>query len=100
MNKSIILAVSAVLFAASTQVHASATGTEFNTLYTTISGWANGYLGRILGIASLLVGLGIGVVKQSVMAAVVGIAIALVSATGPAVVEGIISAGLAITNPI
>ena len=66
------------------QAMAGSGGTEFTQVYDQLTGWANGTLGKVLGVAALLVGLGVGVIKQSVIAAVVGIALvgtALISAT-------------------
>lgn len=79
---------------------AGAGGTEFTQVYDQLTGWANGTLGKVLGVAALLVGLGVGVIKQSVIAAVVGIAMALTAGFGPGVIDGVVSSGLAIVTPI
>lgn len=79
---------------------AGAGGTEFTQVYDQLTGWSNGTLGKVLGIAALLVGLGVGVIKQSVIAAVVGIAMALTAGFGPGVIDGVISAAVVISNPI
>ena len=84
----------------STQVMAGAGGTEFTQVHDQVAGWANGTLGKTMGVAALLVGLGIGVIKQSVMAAVVGVAMALVAGFGPDVIDGVITAGLPIVSAI
>lgn len=62
---------------------AGAGGTEFTQVYDQLTGWANGTLGKVLGIAALLVGLGVGVIKQPVIAAVVGTFMALTAGFGP-----------------
>ena len=82
------------------QASAGAGGTEFTQVYDQLTGWSNGTLGKVLGIAAQLVGLGVGVIKQSVIAAVVGIAMALTAGFGPGVIDGVISTGMAITTPI
>lgn len=74
--------------------------TDFQDVYDTLGQWSQGNLGKTLGVAALLVGLGIGVIKQSVMAAVVGVAMSLVAAYGPDTVDAIVSAGVAVTVPI
>lgn len=79
---------------------AGAGGTEFTQVYDQLTGWANGTLGKVLGVAALLVGLGVGVIKQSVIAAVVGIAMALTAGFGPGVIDGVVSSGLSIVTPI
>ena len=53
-----------------------------------------------LGVSALLVGLGVGVIKQSIIAAVVAIGMALTAGFGPGVIDGVISSGLLIVNPI
>jgi conjugal transfer pilus assembly protein TraA len=82
------------------QAMAGAGGTEFTQVYDQLTGWANGTLGKVLGVSALLVGLGVGVIKQSVIAAVVGIAMALTAGFGPGVIDGVVSSGVAIVNPI
>ena len=79
---------------------AGAGGTEFTQVYDQITGWANGTLGKTLGVSALLVGLGVGVIKQSVIAAVVAVAMALTAGFGPGVIDGMISSGLTIVTPI
>ena len=82
------------------QAMAGAGGTEFTQVYDQLTGWANGTLGKVLGVAALLVGLGVGVIKQSVIAAVVGIAMALTTGFGPGVIDGVVSSGLTIAERI
>jgi len=99
-NQKLFIVSGLVLALLSGQAMAGGGGTEFQNVYDLISGWSNGVLGQTLGIASLLVGLGMGVIKQSVMAAVVGISIAMVAAYGPDIVAGVVSSGLAVTTVI
>ena len=63
--------------------------TDFNTIVTKFTDWATGSLGKAIAIGSFLVGMGIGVVRQSVMAAVLGIAMALVMYNGPTIIESV-----------
>lgn len=101
MQKKILIPLVAVPCAlAASQAMAGAGGTEFTQVHDQISGWANGTLGKTMGIAGLLVGLGVGVIKQSVMAAVVGVSMALVAGFGPSVIDGVITAGLPIVNAV
>ena len=66
----------------------------FNAPVTWLNNALTGSLGRTIALASLAVGLGIGVVQQSVMSVVVGTAIALAASVGPGVLTGILGAGL------
>lgn len=99
MKKTVILAA-AVAALVSAQAFAGPGGSEFTTVYDQVSGWTNGVLGKTLAISSLLVGLGIGVLKQSVMAAVTGVAMALVAGFGPSVIDGVITAAVPIIASI
>lgn len=67
------------------------TDTTFDSIYNTIKAWAEGSLGKTLAVAAFLIGMGIGLVKQSAMAVVLGVAFALILAYGPTVIEAIFS---------
>ena len=69
--------------------YAGTTGAEFQAIYDLISGWATGYLGRIIALATFLVGLGVTIVRQSLVPVIAGLATAIVVAFGPSVIEGI-----------
>ena len=74
-------------------------GSEFSGIWDLIQGWSQGYLGRILALGALVVGIAFGLVRQSVIAAVVGIAMAIVLQYGPDVIEGIVTATAADAQP-
>jgi conjugal transfer pilus assembly protein TraA len=65
---------------------------EFGTVYTTIEGWFQGTLGKTIALSSLGVGLGMGVVKQSVMAIVLGVSMGLGIYYGPTIIDSIVVA--------
>lgn len=67
-------------------------GTEFNPIVDWLVGALQGGLGKLLSIAAFTVGMGIGVVKQSIMAAVIGIAFAIALFFGPTVIINMFSA--------
>lgn len=100
VEKMLMIALFLALAFVSMSSQAGAGGTEFTQVYDQITGWANGTLGKTLAVSALLVGLGVGVIKQSIIAAVVGVAMALVSGFGPGVIDGVISSGIAIVAPI
>ena len=62
---------------------------QMNTLLGQILGWVDGPLGTILAIAALTVGLGMGIMQQSVGAAIIGIGFAAVVNYGPDILQGI-----------
>lgn len=73
-------------------VIAGAGGTEFNTIYGVLSGWMTGTLGKIITVALIITGVAMGVVRQTVIAAVPGIAAGLVMAYAPGVIDNILTA--------
>lgn len=64
----------------------------FNTPAQTLTTWLTGSMGKLFAVGSLAVGLGIGIVKQSVMSVAVGTGLALAASSGPSVLAGIFSA--------
>jgi conjugal transfer pilus assembly protein TraA len=58
----------------------------------TLSGWLQGSMGKLFAIGALGVGLAMGVVKQSAMAAAPGVGIALAASAGPTVLGAIFTA--------
>ena len=66
--------------------------TAFDSIFTILNDWATGSLGKVIAIAMFIVGLGAGIVKQSVMAVVAGIGAAVVLAYGPGVIDSIFTA--------
>ena len=70
------------------------TDTTFDSIYTTVKGWAEGSLGKLLAVSAFIIGMGIGLVRQSVMAIVLGLAFALIMFYGPAIMESIVTFGV------
>jgi len=68
------------------------TDTTFDTITTQLNDWAQGSLGKVLTLATLLVGGGYAVATQSVRAAISAGGIALTLAYGPTVLQGIFTA--------
>ena len=60
----------------------------------TIGNWLQGSMGKMFSIGALAVGLGIGIVKQSVMSVAVGTGIALAASSGPQILNSIFGAVL------
>lgn len=61
----------------------------FNDLYTRLTDWAQGSLGKSISIIFLLCGLAVGVAKGQLYAAVVAIACGLTLMIAPSVIESI-----------
>lgn len=79
---------------AATPALASSTNTDFDSVYATLKDWTEGSLGRVLAIAMVLIGITMGVARQSIMAFAVGIAAGLGLYTAPTVIEVVVSATL------
>ncbi|MBU2959153.1 TraA family conjugative transfer protein [Paracoccus sp. 1_MG-2023] len=78
--------------------HAGTTGTEFQAAYTMLTEWINGYFGRALAIAFLLVGLFMGIARQNLMACGVSIAVAFGLIITPTILDNVLSATMSETT--
>lgn len=67
-------------------------GTEFDNIQLMLTDWAQGALGKTIAVGSLLIGLGVGLMRQSIMGAVVGVASSVALMYGPDVVNGVLTA--------
>jgi len=99
-NKLSLIAGVAVATAVATGAAIAGTDTTFGTTAAgsgpvgTMTGWLEGSMGRLFAIGSLAVGLGVGIVKQSVMSVAIGTGIALAASAGPTVLSSIFSAAI------
>lgn len=78
-------------FAASSTV-ITGTGAPFATIYTLVSTWMTGPLVTTIALTAVIMGLGIGIARQSPMAALSGIAFAVIASVLPGVITGILGA--------
>lgn len=78
--------------------HAGTTGTEFQDAYEMLTEWINGYFGRALAIAFLLVGLFMGIARQNLMACGVSIAVAFGLIITPTILDNVLSATVSETT--
>jgi conjugal transfer pilus assembly protein TraA len=92
-KQTMILAALAVATLSTAALAGGGGAQQFGTLANELQSWAQGALGIVISIAALLVGLSIGVVKQSLMAVVTGIGIAIALYFGPTVITGVLNAG-------
>lgn len=81
----------ALLVAVASTSALAGTDTTFDTVYAEIRGWAEGSLGKLLAVSAFLIGMGIGLVRQSAMAVVLGLAFALIFAFGPGIIDNIVT---------
>lgn len=67
---------------------AATTGAEFKGLADMVSGWSEGYLGMALGLTAFLIGLAVGLMKQTIMPCIVGLGVGLAATLGPSIIKG------------
>ena len=80
------------LLLASPAAHAGTTGTEFQSMYSTLLNWATGYLGKAIAVAAFILGAGIGVARSSPIPALVGVVFALFMVYVPNIIDSIMTA--------
>lgn len=86
-----------------TDAHAGTGGAKtFGTLEKRVIGWAEGALGVIIAVAALLIGLAMGIMRQSAAAVVIGVVIALSLYFGPTIIESVLTAvgGMGAVHPV
>jgi len=86
----VMLCAAVTLLAA--PVFAGVTGVEFQGIYDTVKGWTTGYLGKLFAVAIFLVGVAMGIMRQSLMAAATGIGAAIMVNYTPSIIESIATA--------
>lgn len=71
---------------------------EFGGVYSTIKTWIEGDIGGIIALLIFAVGMGMGIMKQSLGAIVIGLGGALAAANGADVIEGIMGAAAPVVD--
>ena len=85
------LALPFLLAVVATGTVMAGTDTTFDSIYTTVEAWAEGSLGKLFAVSAFIIGMGIGLVKQSAMAIVLGLAFALIMFYGPGIIANIVT---------
>lgn len=86
----LVISVCLILFAGTAL--AGTTGTEFQSMYTTLLNWVNGFLGKSIAIAAFIIGAGIGIARSSPIPALVGVVFALFMVYVPTIIDSIMTA--------
>jgi conjugal transfer pilus assembly protein TraA len=81
-----------VLMLAGGSALAGTTGTEFQTMYTTLLNWATGFLGKSIALAAFILGAGIGIARSSPIPALAGVVFALFMVYVPTIIDSIMTA--------
>lgn len=69
-------------------------GGEFDAIYTTLVDWSQGTLGRILAVIMVIVGIGAGVLRNSIGGVVTGVGAGLILYNAPTVIDNVVGAVL------
>jgi conjugal transfer pilus assembly protein TraA len=83
-----------ILAMAAGTAYAGAAGSEFDTVWTTLTGWIEGTLGQVIAVTFIIVGVVAGVAKGSIFGLVTGIAAGLGLITAPTVVDNMFTGTL------
>ncbi len=89
-----VLAVIIAVALSAGAAHAGTGGSEFDSVWTQLSDWSQGTLGRIISILTIIVGLGGAVVRQSLSPAIVGGGSGVIMYNAPRVIESILAAAV------
>ncbi len=87
-----MMGLALVLMLAAGDAWAGTTGTVFQTAYTTLTGWVQGFGGKIFAVLSFFIGLGVAAWTKSLLPPLLGIGIAFLVAYGVAIIEGVATA--------
>lgn len=93
-NGSLFTWVALMLVMLAPNAMAGTAGTEFGNVWTLLTGWVEGLLGRIIAIVFVIVGLVAGVVRGSMMGFVLGIASGVGLFAAPTIITNIVTATL------
>ena len=87
-----IALVSVLLMTMAPDSMAGTAGTEFTNVWTLLTGWVEGLLGRIIAIVFVIVGLVAGVVRGNMMGFVLGISSGVGLYAAPTIITNIVTA--------
>lgn len=89
----IVSLVAVVVLSLATGVaHAGTTGAEFQPMFTLLTDWIGGYLGRSIAIGAFIIGVGYGAFAQRYLVALGGIFVALLVLIVPQVLNNMLTA--------
>lgn len=91
-RRAVQAAVGAGLLLGTEMAMAAKTGTEFKKFADMVKGWSEGYLGMALALTAFLIGMAVGLMKQTVMPAIVGLGVALFATMGPGIIMSMFTA--------
>jgi conjugal transfer pilus assembly protein TraA len=91
-NTALVIPVALALALAAGSALAGTPGTEFQSMYTPLLHWVNGYLGKSIAIAAFILGAGIGIARSSPIPALVGVVFALFMVYVPTIIDSIMTA--------
>lgn len=88
----LLLLLMAIFLGLRNTAFAGTGGVEFTEIYQTLLDWTQGTLGKVLALGTFLVGMGIGIVRQSLMPIALGIGAGMAVYYTPNIVDAIVTA--------
>lgn len=76
------------------EAFAGTNGQEFDDVWDTLKGWTEGSLGKIIAGSTILVGLVMGIARQSIMSFAVGLGGGIGLYNAPSIVENVLTGAL------
>lgn len=93
-NKASLAMALTAAFVAPSMVVAGTGGSEFDPVWTLITDWSQGSLGRVIAGSIILVGIIAGVARQSMMAFAVGIGAGVGLFYAPTIIDAVVGGAL------
>lgn len=87
-----VLAIPVVATLWASTAMAGTGGLEFEEIYSMLTDWTQGFLGKVIALGAFLAGVCIGIIRQSLMAIVLGVAGATAVYYTPNIIDGIVAA--------
>lgn len=86
-----LLVPTAMLLVLSDQAIAGTSGTEFDDIWTTITDWSQGTLGKVIAGGMIVIGLVAGMARQNLMAFATGIGGGMGIYNAPTVIDAVVT---------
>jgi conjugal transfer pilus assembly protein TraA len=93
-NRVGVMMALAAVFLAPAAIMAGTGGTEFDPIWTLITDWSQGALGRVIAGVMVIVGLVGGIARQSIMALALGIGGGVGVFYAPTILDAVVSGAL------
>jgi len=87
-----LLTCVAVIMLTTPDAHAATTGAVFQAAYNTLTGWLQGFGGKVFAVLAAFIGLGVAAWTKSLLPPLIGVGIAFMAAFVVPIIEGVATA--------